>query len=108
MKNLIRCWNGEKMIYPEIVNVRTGEIHLGFRELENGISEDVIVMFNSHVKDDNGLDIFEGDILEGQGVVSYKQESGCWVTTKGGFICLSIFTRRVLGNKYENPELLNR
>jgi uncharacterized phage protein (TIGR01671 family) len=79
-------------------------------------------------KDNQGNDIYEGDIFgemdgnkdrigeyEFHGVISYDSELGCFVSElhNGGFMYLYEFlskyhTSEIIGNIYENPELIKK
>lgn len=71
------------------------------------------------LKDKNGKEIYEGDILGGDyyvnniaGVVKYYDDWGCsFLEYKGGgdeFLWKAARVAEVIGNIYENPELLER
>lgn len=98
-------------------------IPLKFEDKRNG--EDVILMQSTGLKDKNGKEIFEGDILTDGDVISdikYHQTLGFYMIGKYGFsvpfgqgVDVEYFeefavhvskTFEVIGNIYENPELL--
>lgn len=67
--------------------------------------------------DKNGQEIYEGDILEveeNKGEVSYSVPGGRWfLRPKGGgrgfsFVDLALHEWEVIGNIYENPDLLQK
>lgn len=78
--------------------------------------EDAILMQSTGLHDKNGKEIFEGDTLASEiypvnGAVEYRAKLGMWVN------CLKEYSyyeylgnvasnREIIGNIYENPELL--
>lgn len=98
-------------------------VPLKFEDKRNG--EDVILMQSTGLKDKNGKEIFEGDIVTDGDVTSdikYHQTLGFYMIGKYGFsvpfgqgVDVEFFeefadhvskTFEVVGNIYENPELL--
>jgi len=83
----------------------------------------IILMVNTGLQDSLGQDIYEGDILEVEGgagpfFMAVKFENGCFVADapwvdKGFlpelkyYIGKEFCTTRVIGNIYENPELVD-
>ena len=121
-----RVWNTEKkyMDYGKHNNIclpiNTGIVS----EWDDGqgwdssYSKDYIPMQFTGLKDKNGKEIYEGDILS---VNDYPDKMGMYgeygivIFEKGSFIVELIETKRkfqidetseVIGNKFENPELL--
>lgn len=69
-----------------------------------------ILMQFTGLHDKNGKEIFEGDVLDwntghGQSSVVWLQ-NGCWGTSKGNPLGIAAKMSEVIGNVYENPELL--
>lgn len=78
--------------------------------------DDVILMQSTGLKDKNGKEIFEGDILSSKdgllnGVVEYRYDLGMWTNSLIRYnnferLCNVARDREIIGNIYKNPELL--
>ena len=133
MKNY-RVWDSvtEIMYYPEdfklVIDHGEPELHLQ-RKLgvvvakENDIGKSAYLMQSTGLKDKNGVEIYEGDIvrwkkefispmdmrtkhkIDGNRKV-YQKESGEWVMGQGNGLHSEVENIEVIGNIYENPELI--
>lgn len=116
-----RAWDEEncEMVYFNNRKLTADEYqraHLAM--LLAGDYGDVLMQYTD-LKDRNGVEIFEGDIIKFEDghrfpyvVVWYQSDFGCgWKKKRGDSItdigaeCLSM---RIIGNIHENPELLER
>lgn len=118
---LFRVWDGKELSYD--VLIYDGEVHRGWRNFEDGIQFTGPVMQYTGYKDDTGKEIYEGDVVRfttGRedskvfiGVVEFYQGcfALCFEFPLGGRYINTGWVgslNTVLGNMYENPELLSQ
>jgi len=118
-----RAWHlKEKRMYVvRLIDFRKKEVTLINANIYKGFRarfDDVILMLSTGLKDRNGVEIFEGDILhynaDGFDRITFHYEVK-WLRA-GFFFCsrnitgrlevLDLEKAKIIGNIYENPQLL--
>ncbi|WP_261806125.1 YopX family protein [Lapidilactobacillus luobeiensis] len=113
MNNKYRVWFKDDQVLgtpDDVVIYPNGEVWELLWEPDREITQDVIISHNIGIKDVNGIEIYEGDIIKS--AFSYKPLLVRWLDADvmidaGGYrIDLAAKHGEVIGNIFENPELL--
>ena len=106
MEIKFRAWNGKKLLSP----ART-EVEMSLRGFAQSL--DFILMQYTGLKDKDGKEIYEGDILQEDDIYDrptkqfYEVKYNATSTTFGIHWSMQD-SYKIIGNIYENPELLKK
>ena len=119
-----RAWDKheQKMFTNDELIIWNGNVYandskkLTCNNLKGWSIDDEYLMQSTGLKDKNGKEIFEGDVLGTKdgllnGVVEYRTDLGMWTNSLIRYnnferLCNVAGNREIIGNIYENPELL--
>jgi len=105
-----RSWNGYKMDYDPWASEFSGEgspINGPIKELQENGS---IVMQFTGLKDEDGKEIYEGDVLNitnNNHVVFWDEDRAMFRTSVYSMSSATQWDAEIIGNIYENPALLS-
>lgn len=116
-----RVWDKElqTMLDVSLIDFKKGVLvgeHWEFGETNFMSFDEIVLMQSTGLFDRNGKEIFEGDVLTSQnypvkGVVEFRTDLGLWVHYLKGYSYFEYLgnvagSKEIIGNIYENPELL--
>lgn len=116
-----RAWDKElqTMLDVSLIDFKKGVLvgeHWEFGETNFMSFDEIVIMQTTGLLDKNGKEIFEGDILGTKdgllnGVVEYRSDLGMWTNSLIRYnnferLCTVANSREIIGNVYENPEIL--
>lgn len=119
-----RAWDihGQKMFANNELIIWSGNVYLDeskglpCRNLKCRSIPDEYLMQSTGLHDKNGKEIFEGDVLGTKdgllnGVIEYRSDLGMWTNSLIRYnnferLCNVATSKEIIGNIYENPELL--
>lgn len=115
-----RCWD-ERLGLTEVVSIDFFRKKIKINHWEYGDSnffplDEVVLMQSTGLKDKNGVEIFEGDVvewLEHRGVVEFVlNNQQTMIIGASGYITdldySTDFNTEVIGNIHENPKILGQ
>ena len=117
-----RAWDKElqTMLDVCLIDFKKGVLvgeHWEFGETNFMSFDEIELMQSTGFKDKNGKEIFEGDIIGTKngllnGVVEYRTDLGMWTNSLIRYnnferLCNVAGNREIIGNIYENKELLD-
>jgi len=112
MEIKFRAWDTkeQKMYYDSFLIYANGKF--AWRNSPEEENENHILMQYTGLKDKNGVEIYEGDIIECADWVEDAHAYNTWIrvvtwcSTNGMWIGIDGEVNKILGNIHENPELM--
>lgn len=119
-----RAWHKKYKYMARVADINFNKERINLNAADIGSYKDIELMQYTGLKDKNGVKIFEGDIIKGTkrsgakyweinfiGVVKFTNENkkskfNIYVNEYREFDFSACFGLEVIGNIYENPELL--
>ena len=116
-----RAWDKElqTMLDVSLIDFKKGVLvgeHWEFGETNFMNFDEIVLMQSTRILDKNSQEIFEGDVLGTKdgllnGVVEYRSDLGMWTNSLIRYnnferLCSIAGDREIIGNIYENPEIL--
>lgn len=115
-----RAWAGGVMVHFDLFNIRATDVHDNDKHIQRtesphlSVSDTCPLMQYTGLKDKNGKEIYEGDIVEPvpNAIIKYEvvynpNRAGFRLINKDNYdLDLFGLERQVIGNIYENPTLL--
>ena len=116
-----RAWDKElqTILDVSLIDFKKGVLvgeHWEFGETNFMSFDEIVIMQTTGLLDKNGKEIFEVDILGTKdgllnGVVEYRSDLGMWTNSLIRYnnferLCTVANSREIIGNIYENPELV--
>lgn len=111
-----RAWDGKEMFLLQMIRGKFSIEFVG--KFCRPMKGDEVLMQSTSLKDKNGKEIYEGDIVYSfrngrnqptRGKVEYIQSEGAFRLNDEGYLHRldNLNRREVIGNLYENPDLIN-
>lgn len=104
-----RAWLDSKMITPGFIDSE-GRVYEDCIERPEELDGAILMQYTG-LKDKNGREIYEGDIVSfhmpGRGIIEWDDGSASFVVVNKWMAIVHFEETNVIGNIYENPELLN-
>lgn len=116
MRTMFRAWSKTEKIMSDVKKIDFCNGEIDARSFEETEIEEVVLMLTTDIKDKNGKEIFEfdvvslpkfGDLKPWVGVV--KRMEGAWVVDTGKAsmtLWSEVEETEILGNMFENPDLI--